>query len=99
MSSVPRDIPTPAPTAIVFEVPWQGSASTADAHVGFEAAVVVLTALIVERLVLLLDTTTPEVTVSVIVAAGVGSPSAETVDDSDAVLLQQFVSVAVVRQQ
>lgn len=86
MSSVLRDIPTPAPTAIVFEVPWQGSASTADAHVGFEAAAVVRTVLIVERLVLLLDATTPKVTVSVMAAARVGSPSAETVDDSDAVL-------------
>ena len=90
MSNVPRDTPTPAPTALIFEVPWQYFASTADAHVGFEAAAAVVTALVVRMLTLRIDTATLDVTVSVMAAAVVGSPSAGTVDDSDAVLLQQF---------
>ena len=90
MSNVPRDTPTPAPTAIVFEVPWQRSASMVDAHVGFEAAAAVLNTLVVEMLVLPLDSTTLNVTVSVMAAACVGNPSALAVDDSPAVSLQQF---------
>ena len=99
MSNVPRDTPTPAPTAIVFEVLWQCSASTADAHAGFEAAAAVVTALVVGRLVLLLDTATLNVTVFVVAATRVGNPSAEEDDESAAVLLQQFGSALFARQQ
>lgn len=100
MRNVPRDTPIPAPTAIVFEVSWQGFASTADAHVEFEAAAAVLTALVVRTLVLRLDTTALNVTVSVVAAAWVGNPSAEAVVvESAAVLLQQFGSALSTRQQ
>ena len=71
-----------------------------DAHVGFEAAAAVLNTLVVEMLVLPLDNTTLNVTVSVMVAACVGIPSALAVDDNAAVLLQQFVSSTLsLRQQ
>ena len=70
------------------------------AHVGFEAAAAVLNTLLVEMLVLPLDSTTLNVTVSVMVAACVGIPTALPVDDSAAVLLQQFsVGSLGLRQQ
>ena len=99
MRNMPRDAPTPAPTAIVFEVSWQCFASTADAHVGSEAAATVLTALVVRTLVLPLDITTLNVTVFVVAAAWVGSPSAEIDDESAAVLLQQFGSPLLLARQ
>ena len=99
MSNVPRDTPMPAPTATTFEVPWQRSASTADTHVGFEVAVAAFTAPVVRTLVLPLDITTLNVIASVMVAARVGSPSAETVVDSAAVSLQQFAVTLGERQQ
>ena len=97
---MPRGTPTPAPTAIVFEVPWQDFASTFDAHVAFEAAAAVVTALVVRMLALPLDTTTLDVTFPVMAAACVGSPiAAEAVVDSFAVLLQQSVVSPGGRQQ
>ncbi len=58
MSDVPRETPTPTPTAMVFEVPGQDVVSFAEAHIVFEAAAVVTTVLVIGRPVLPLDTTT-----------------------------------------
>ena len=84
MSNVPRDTPTPAPTATMFGVPGQSLASVADAHVVFEAAAPVPAALVI---------------VFVMAAAMVGSPIAEVVVDSTVVLLQQFVLVSPASRQ
>ena len=85
MSNVPKDTPTPAPTAIVFAVPGQIFASVA--------------AVPTRKPVLPLDTAALNVTLSVLVAAWVGNPIAETVDDSAAVMLQQFVVVSACSRQ
>ena len=101
MSDVPKDTPTPAPTATIFEVPGQDFASFAEAHILLEAAAVVITVLVIGRPVLPFDTTALSVIVSVTAAmALVGNPSGEVVVDRAAVLLQQFVvSSPSARQQ
>lgn len=99
MSNVPRDTPTPAPTATMFGVPGRSLASVADAHVVFEAAAAVPAALVIGMPVLPLDTPTLNVIVSVMAAAMVGCPIGELAVDSTAVSLQQFVVVSFSSRQ
>jgi hypothetical protein len=94
MSNVPRDTPTPAPTAIIFGVPRQSVASVADAHVVFEAVAAVPALLVIGMPVLPLDTIALSVIVSVMAAALVGSPIAGLAVDRTAVSVQQFVLVS-----
>jgi hypothetical protein len=94
MSNVPRDTPTPAPTATTFGVPRQRFASVADAKAVFEVIPAVPTVFVIGMPVLPPDTTTLSVIVSVAAIAVVGSPIAGLVEDSAAVFVQQLVCVS-----
>jgi hypothetical protein len=94
MSNVPKDTPTPAPTATTFGVPRQKLASVADAHAVFEVIAAVPTVLVIGMPVPPLDTTTLSAIVSVAATALVGSPIAGLVEDSADVIVQQLVCVS-----
>ena len=94
MSNVPKDTPTPAPTAKTFGVPRQRFASVADAHAVFEVIAAVPTVLVIGLPVLPLDTITLSVIVSVAATALVGSPIAGLVEDSADCIAQQLVCVS-----
>lgn len=101
MSDVPKEIPTPPPTAIMLEVSGQIFASVVDdGHMVFAAAPIVCIVRECEMMMILLETALlEEIIVFVMSAAWVGSPIAEVVLDNTAVLLQQFVLVSPASRQ
>lgn len=99
MSDVPKDIPTPPPTAIMLGVPGQIFASVVEEHMVVEAATIVFIVREFEILMLSLDTALLSVIVFTMTAAYVGSPIGEVVVDNTAALLQQFVLMSPASRQ